>query len=108
MDINKKRLHEKEILKLMITTYCRGEHRNKKKLCNDCQKLLDYAYERIENCPLMETKSFCSACKTHCYSTEMRERIKLVMKYSGPKMLIYHPLVLIRHMLVTMLEKRTS
>lgn len=106
MNVKIKRQNEKDIIALMIKVYCCGKHGNHKKLCNDCQKLLEYAYERIERCPFMETKSFCSACKTHCYSTEMRKQIKSVMRYSGPKMLFYHPIVSIKHMLATISEKR--
>ncbi len=28
----------------------------------------------------METKTFCSACKTHCYKPQMREAIRQVMR----------------------------
>ena len=34
-------------------------------------------------------KDICSACKVHCYSKEMQEKIKEVMKYAGPRMLFY-------------------
>lgn len=108
MDIETKRQNEKKIVELMIKVYCRGKHGNHNELCNECQELLEYATKRIDRCPFMETKTFCSACKTHCYAPEMRERIKTVMKYSGPKMLLYHPLVAIRHMMITLSEKRNK
>ena len=103
VDINKKREKEKKTLRVMIGVYCRGKHKGE--LCPECQKLLDYALLRTEKCPFMETKTFCSACKVHCYSKEMQEKIKEVMKYAGPRMLFYHPLQALDHMWVTMKGK---
>lgn len=56
--------------------------------------------------PLYETKTFCSNCKVHCYKPEMREKIRQVMRFAGPWMLLYHPGAAIRHMLETYKEKR--
>ncbi len=53
--------------------------------------------ERIDLCPMMETKSFCSVCRIHCYQKEMREQIHRVMRYAGPRMLLYHPFITIQH-----------
>ena len=35
----------------------------------------------------------------HCYKPEMRERIRQVMRYSGPRMITKHPVAAIRHLL---------
>ena len=106
VDINKKREKEKKTLRVMIGVYCRGKHKHKGELCPKCQELLDYALLRTEKCPFMETKTFCSACKVHCYSKEMQEKIKEVMKYAGPRMLFYHPVLAVRHLIETKNEKR--
>ncbi len=106
MDTNQKREKEKEMLGLMIRVYCRGKHKNKKELCPQCQELQEYAWIRTDKCPFMETKTFCSACKVHCYAPEMREKVREVMKYAGPRMLFYHPTAAIRHMGVTIQNKR--
>ena len=65
------------------------------------------------NCELSGTKycqmlnmHVCANCTVHCYKPEMREKIREVMRYSGPRMLFIHPLVVIRHMLETRKEKR--
>ena len=29
----------------------------------------------------------------------MRDKIREIMRYSGPRMLLYHPLLLVKHML---------
>ena len=54
----------------------------------------------------METKTFCSNCRVHCYKLEMRERIRKVMRFSGPRMLLYHPIMAIRHVIESRKEKR--
>lgn len=102
MDVNKKREKEKNTLRLMIEVYCRGKHGCKQELCPNCRELLEYALVRTEKCPFMETKTFCSACKVHCYTKEMQEKIKEVMKYAGPRMLLHHPIQALEHMWITM------
>ena len=53
----------------------------------------------------METKTFCSNCRVHCYRSEMREEIRKVMRFSGPRMIFYHPAA-IRHVIETQKERR--
>lgn len=108
--IEKKRQNEEKTLQLMIQLYCRGHHgknrEQKKEMCEECRELMDYARIRIQKCPFMETKTFCSACKVHCYMPQKREKIREVMRYSGPRMLLYHPILAIKHMAVTRKEKQ--
>ena len=101
-----KRRREKETVALMIGIYCRKKHGTKKGLCPRCRELLDYAAARSDRCPFMETKTFCSNCKVHCYRPDMRARIKEVMRFSGPRMIFYHPGRAARHMIESMKEKR--
>ena len=83
--VAEKRDGEKLLVSEMIALYCRKNHHTAKgSLCPQCQALHDYALQRIERCPFMETKTFCSACKVHCYKPEMREQIRTVMRWSGP------------------------
>ena len=93
MDIAKKREKEKSIVTLMIKLYC------KKHDDIDEADLLRYVNERIDKCPMMEQKTFCSKCKIHCYRKEYREKIKKVMRYSGPRIFFYHPILVIKHTL---------
>lgn len=106
MDVGTKRQNEKDVVELMIKIYCRRKHKNHNGLCSDCRELLEYASKRIDKCPYMETKTFCNSCKTHCYSSEMRGKIKLVMKYSGPRMLLHRPLIAIKHLLTTLFQSQ--
>jgi hypothetical protein len=108
-DLAKKRNDEKLLISEMIALYCRKQHHSPKgKLCPECQQLHDYALARIEHCPFMETKTFCSACKVHCYKPEMREQIRTVMRWAGPRMLPVHPVLSIKHVIVTMKARREA
>lgn len=103
--VEKKRQREQAVVAEMIALYCRKKHR-KGELCPDCQQLSDYAKLRSERCPFMEQKTFCSNCKVHCYQPEMREKIRAVMRFSGPRMLLYHPVMAVWHMVCSIKEKR--
>ena len=105
MDIKTKIEWEKETVSLMIGIYCRKKHGGKT-LCPDCAALDAYARERSDKCPFMEAKTFCTNCKVHCYSTEMREKIREVMRFSAPKMIFYHPIMAIRHVIESKKEKK--
>ncbi len=100
--IDEKRLREKQVIAKMIRVYCHGKKHTPgtKELCSDCRELLDYASVRTDKCPFMETKTFCSKCKVSCYIPHRKEQIREVMKYSGPRMLLYCPLLTIRHLLL--------
>ena len=100
-----KRQQEKETVSLMIAIYCRRNHGGKA-LCPDCAALDAYARQRSEKCPFMETKTFCSNCRVHCYRADMREKIRAVMRFSGPRMLFHHPIMAIRHVIETKKEKK--
>lgn len=77
--VQNKREKEKQIVDLMIHLYCRKKHKTVEKhhgLCEECEKLRDYAAMRVDKCPFMETKTFCSNCRVHCYKPQMREEIQ--------------------------------
>lgn len=90
--------HEKKVVELMIRIYCRKKEKNAV-LCPDCEELLRYAHTRLDRCPFGEKKSSCKKCTVHCYKPAMRERMRTVMRFSGPRMLLYAPWEAIRHLL---------
>ena len=101
-----KREREKQVVSQMISLYCTKNHGTGGALCPDCAALEAYARQRSDKCPFMETKTFCSNCRVHCYKPEMRERIRQVMRFSGPRMLFYHPVMALRHVIESKKEKR--
>ena len=105
-----KRKKEQLVVEEMIRLYCRKHHdgydRKTGRMCPACRQLSDYARLRSEKCPFMEQKTFCSCCRVHCYQPEMREKIRQVMRFSGPRMLLYHPALALWHVACSVREKR--
>lgn len=91
---------EKLIVAKMIGIYCNKHHSTqRKKLCKECQLLLDYADKRINKCPKGDKKSSCRKCEIHCYKPEYRQKIREVMRYVGPRMIFIDPISAIKHIM---------
>lgn len=100
---------EKKVSFLMIDLYCRKKHKtNKGCVCLECSELKEYVSLRLEKCPFKDNKSFCSNCKIHCYKKDMQERIRKVMRFSGPRMILYHPVLAIKHLVESKKEKKKN
>jgi hypothetical protein len=92
-------VRERKTVEAMIRLYCDDHHRGKGALDAQCEDLLEYALERLEGCPFQENKPTCARCRVHCYRPEMRERIRSVMRYAGPRMLFRYPVLALLHLL---------
>ena len=91
---------ERKTIAIMIEMFCQDQHNSKSgSLCDDCRELQDYADVRLDRCPFGREKPVCSQCPIHCYNPAMREKIREVMRYAGPRMLKKHPLLGIRHLI---------
>lgn len=106
MDTQTKREREKRMVSQMIALYCRKKHHTRGDLCPQCAALDAYAKMRADKCPFMETKTFCSNCRIHCYRPDMRAKIREVMRFAGPRMILHHPVAAIRHVVETKKEQR--
>ena len=67
-------------------------------LCGECRELLEYSLARLDHCKFGNAKTKCHKCPVHCYRPDMREKIRIVMRFSGPRMLLYHPLEALRYL----------
>jgi hypothetical protein len=90
---------ELKTVELMIALYCEDHHHAKGELCEACRELVEYARLRLKSCPFQENKTTCGNCFIHCYKPKLREKIREVMRYAGPRMLWHHPLLAIGHMM---------
>ncbi len=90
---------EKKTVSAMIGLYCRARHPGGRQPCAECAQLLEYALRRIERCRFGLRKPVCSKCRVHCYAPAPRERIRRVMRFAGPRMLLVHPLLALQHLL---------
>ena len=106
MDTQTKRERKKRMVSQMIALYCRKKHHTRGDLCPQCAALDAYAKMRADKCPFMETKTFCSNCRIHCYKPDMRAKIREVMRFAGPRMILHHPVAAIRHVVETKTEQR--
>ena len=88
---------EKKTVGVMIRMYCRRKEGNAE-LCESCRELMAYAIARLDRCPSGERKTSCRKCPIHCYRKDMALKIKEVMRYAGPRMMLYHPMAAIRHL----------
>lgn len=95
---SKKIVREKIIVEKMIRLYCKHKLRVKD-IPEEYKSLIEYAHHRLDRCRYGENKTACKKCPTHCYKAEMREKIRAVMRWAGPRMIIYDPISAIRHLL---------
>jgi hypothetical protein len=88
---------ERRTFQLMTQIYCRKKHSCADELCPECAGLLAYALERIDKCPFQEAKPTCRTCPVHCYKKDKRAEVRRMMAYSGPWMVLYHPILTVQH-----------
>ncbi|NLE23068.1 MAG: nitrous oxide-stimulated promoter family protein [Actinobacteria bacterium] len=94
---------EEKTIATMVAMYCRAHHGTATSddgegLCDECAELLAYARRRLGACRYGAEKPTCANCETHCYKPAMRERVREVMRYSGPRMLRRHPVLALTHL----------
>jgi len=95
---------EGNTVKTMIAMYCKKNH-GSRRMCRDCLELKNYALQRLEYCPFGEGKTTCAKCPVHCYQLQMREQIRVVMRYAGPRMIYTHPFQTVRHIIDSRRQK---
>ena len=101
---------ERHVVEVMIRLYCKHNHKEQRQagseLCDECRELLDYANARLSHCKFGEGKTTCKICPVHCYKPEKREQIRVVMRWAGPRMMIYHPIIATKHLLAELNAKK--
>src|SRR6056297_90918 len=89
---------EKKVLRKMVHIYCRGNH-SKNSPCSECMEVINYGLNKIDSCIYGINKPFCSKCTIHCYEENMKKKVKDIMRYSGPRIIFYHPIISLKHFL---------
>jgi len=93
------------VLARFVDIYCRNNHIEAKKsciqtkgivgeyvngllieLCPDCRRLLLHGVSKRIICPY-DPKPRCKKCPTYCYYDRYRQKIKMVMRFSGAYLL---------------------
>jgi hypothetical protein len=88
---------EERTIAVMVAMYCHDRHGVHGELCAECDELLFYARRRLTACRFGDGKPTCAKCPVHCYKPAMRERVREVMRYSGPRMITRHPVLGLAH-----------
>jgi hypothetical protein len=92
-------MRERVTVEKMVGLFCHEVHGTPEgALCEECASLSRYSNERLRRCPFQENKPTCAKCTVHCYIPAMREKVRVVMRYAGPRMLFHHPVLAVRHM----------
>lgn len=89
---------EKEVVGRMIELYCK-KRLGMSVVSEEYKTLKAYAHKRLDMCKFGNEKPNCKKCPIHCYKPEMREKIREIMRWAGPRMMIYDPAAAIRHLL---------
>jgi hypothetical protein len=106
-----------QILIRFVHIFCREKHRENSKrpfsppveevaplvqkgvrLCETCSELLSYGIRKRSRCPY-DPKPMCKKCETQCYNRKYQERVREVMKFSGPYLIKRGRLDLLYHYL---------
>ncbi|WP_458777608.1 nitrous oxide-stimulated promoter family protein [Desulforhopalus sp. 52FAK] len=97
---SKRLVREKKTIQALLSLYCRHHHPSKSdQLCTECKTVFDYAIKRLSACPLQNNKPTCANCIIHCYSKDMQNKIRRIMRYSGPRLIFKHPILAICHII---------
>lgn len=88
---------EAKTVEVMIGLYCKNHHGLSVTDCPTCSELQNYAIDRLHHCPFHEGKTSCKNCPIHCYKPGIKDDIKQVMRYSGPRMMLRHPILTLFH-----------
>jgi hypothetical protein len=83
----------------MVHLFCRHAHGAADPPCGECRELIEFAAQRLLRCPHGERKPTCANCPIHCYRADRREQMRRVMRVAGPRMLLRHPWLTLRHWL---------
>jgi hypothetical protein len=87
-------------IRAMVAIFCHDHHATHgDALCAPCGELMAYATRRLDRCVFGDDKPTCANCKVHCYTADMREQVRVVMRYAGPRMLRRHPLLALHHVI---------
>jgi predicted amidophosphoribosyltransferase len=96
--LNKIKL-EKEAMLKMLAIYCKSKHKHQAGLCEKCVELLEEVHRRLEHCRFGDNKPACGSCNINCYRGDKFKEVAAIMRYSGPRMLFYHPILTIQHLI---------
>ncbi len=92
---------DRRTLQAIGRIYCQGNHAERGKdvagMCSECGAAIEQTLARAEACPHGHEGN-CQDCATPCQRGEAQERIKAIMRYAAPRMLVRHPLMTLEYL----------
>lgn len=81
---------ELDTVKAMIRLYCKMLHRGAI-VCPECESLIEYVKNKVDDCRLADEKPTCLKCHRHCYHPAKRLQMAHVLRWALPKFFWRHP-----------------
>lgn len=95
---------EKKTVNAMIEIYYKRYQDEAHQVEKD--DVVSYAMARLNYCRFGEEKPTCKVCPVHCYKKSYKDKMQQIMRYSGPRMLVYHPVMSMEHFMKEWRYKR--
>ncbi|MBR0405322.1 MAG: nitrous oxide-stimulated promoter family protein [Eggerthellaceae bacterium] len=92
---NSRAATDRRVLEAMGLIFCKAHHSGEKDacgLCPSCRATVEETLARTAVCPFNHEGN-CQDCAIHCQRGEARERIREIMRYAAPRMVLRHPLM---------------
>ena len=104
--IQGKREREKRTVALMIRLYCRKKHGTKKIFVPNAKHFRSMRCSAVINAPLWKPRPFALTAVCIVTSRKCVKKIREVMRFSGPRMILHHPVMAVRHVIESKKEKK--
>ncbi len=92
---------DRQTLEAIGFIYCRAHHLDEPKdaqgLCPSCREAIEGTLLKTLQCPYNHAGN-CQDCTIHCQRGESQARIKTIMAYAAPRMLLRHPVMTARYL----------
>lgn len=105
-DIETKREREKKMISQMIALYCHRNHHTRGAPLSRVRGAERLRPRPLRALPVHGDEDLLRQLPRARYKPDMREKIRAVMRFSGPRMIFYHPVAAIRHVVETKREKK--
>ncbi len=100
---------DRKTLEAMGSIYCLAHHAGAGKdasgLCDECRSVIDGTLARTESCPSGHALN-CQDCPVKCNRGVQGERIRAIMAYAAPRMMLRHPILSLSYLKKKLAAKR--
>ena len=91
-------MREYRTVATMIRIYC-THHHGGPLCCDECHDLENFCRRRLIRCVYGADKPTCARCPVHCYKPAQQQKVRDIMRWAGPRMILHHPIMAVRHLI---------